>query len=669
MVRPSVSPTLWRHFLRLFIGSITAWITPLSAQSYQWENLAGLGGGPGHEDGPVATAKILYPSSTVADSQGNIFFIESQTRTVRKISTDGIVSTVAGNSQVEIPQDGTGKAASFSQPKALVVDSEDHLFVADGLTIRKVTPAGVVTTLAGKHAATPAHVDGSGASARFISIETMVIDSQNHLYAAGMFDYSIRKITPSGVVTTLAGRHNLYGRADGKGAAARFFNIEALFISPGDDLYVKELGSFRKVSPDGTVTTATVINNPYSYAFLFNMTFDASGNIYFRWGDSTPRIHKYSTSGATTLYAGSYTSGYLDGPADQARFSSISSLFMDKNGRMLVTETASIRSISNEGQVTTILRNVGNLGKIDGTGSQARFTTPSCILCTSEGNLVTNERFNSKLRQTTPAGVVTTLVGGWALGETSSYSYTFANDLKTDGLGHLFVAEAFGNDQVRKIGPDGGTLLTVSATSDGRSFDNPMAVAPDSRGNLFVADSWNHRICKVAPNGTCTTFAGTFDMHGHADGQGASARFGYLEAMVADSHDNLYVADSAGTIRKITPQGRVSTLVGKPYEEGHVDGPRTVARIHTPYDMAVDDSGHLYITDRIMSTVRKVAPDGSVRTIGGTPGTFSNADGPGPFAQFCLPEGVVVDAQGTVYVTDSLNNRIVSGRVIKAPWP
>lgn len=666
MVRPSDRLAPCRHFLRLFIGSIAAWITPLAAQSYQWENLAGLGGGPGHEDGPVATAKIFSPSSTVADSQGNIFFIESFSRTVRKISTSGFVSTLAGNLHLETPQDGAGRSASFHQPKALVIDSEDNLFVADGRTIRKVTPAGVVTTLAGKHAATPAHVDGSGAGARFISAETLVIDSQNQLYAAGKSDYSIRKITPSGVVTTLAGRHDLNGSVDGKGAAARFGDINALAITPTNHLYVRESGSFRKVSPDGAVTTVTVINNPYAYAFLFNMTFDASGNMYFRWGDSTPRIDKHSTSGVSTPYAGGFIYGHLDGPADQARFSSISGLFMDKNGRMLVTELDSIRSISSEGQVTTIVWTVSNSGKTDGTGSQARFTRPSLIFCSPEGNLVTKENSNGKLRQTTPAGVVTTLVGGWALGETFSYSYTFANDLKTDGLGHLFVAEAFGNDQVRKIGPDGSTLLSITQSSDGRSFDNPKAVALDSQGNLFVADSWNNRICKIAPNGTCTAFAGAFKKHDHIDGPGASARFGFLEAMVTDSHDNLYVADSAGTIRKITPQGRVSTLVGKPHEEGHVDGPKAVARIHTPYHMAIDASDHLYIIDRPMSTVRKVAPDGSVRTIGGTPGTFSCADGPGPLAQFCLPEGIAVGANGTVYVTDTVNNRIVSGRVIKA---
>lgn len=668
MVRPSDRLAPCRHFLRLFIGSITAWITPLAAQSYQWENLAGLGGGPGHEDGPVATAKILFPRSTVADSQGNIFFIESYSRTVRKISTSGFVSTLAGNPQLESPQDGAGRSASFHLPKALVVDSEDNLFVADGLTIRKVTPAGVVTTLAGKHAAIPAHVDGSGAGARFISVETLVIDSQNQLYTAGTFDYSIRKITPSGVVTTLAGRHNLGGRVDGKGAAARFFSIKALFITPTDRLYVREFDKFRSVSPDGTVSTATSME-VLMPSYDASMAFDASGKMYYTSGFFSSKIYSFLKSGEVNIaytYAGS-DYGYLDGAAAQARFSYISSLFMDKQGRLLVTEADSIRSISSDGQVTTIMRNTSHSGITDGTGSQARFTRPSRIFCSPEGNLVINEKPTGKLRQTTPAGVVTTLVGGWALGETAYYGYTYANDLKTDGLGHLFVAKSMGYDQeVKKIGPDGSTLFSITQSSDGRSFDNPKAVALDSQGNLFVADSWNHRICKITPDGTCTAFAGAFERHDHIDGQGSSAKFGYLEAMVADSHDNLYVADSAGTIRKITPQCRVSTLVGKPYEEGHVDGPKAVARIHTPYHMAIDASDHLYIIDRPMSTVRKVAPDGSVRTIGGTPGTFSCADGPGPLAQFCLPEGIAVDANGTVYVTDTVNNRIVSGRVIKA---
>jgi len=209
---------------------------------------------------------------------------------------------------------------------------------------------------------------------------------------------------------------------------------------------------------------------------------------------------------------------------------------------------------------------------------------------------------------------------------------------------------------------------SIDAAAGGARFNNPMGVAADSVGNLYVADTQNSTIRKISPSGTVSTLAGTPGGAGFADGVGNAARFNQPYAIAVDFQGNVYVADTYNyVVRKITPAGVVSTLAGRPGMPGSIDGAAGAALFQGLYGIAVDGAGTVYVTDAWNNTVRSISPGGAVSTIAGSVGVAGSADGVGPAARFAFPWGIAVDGSGNVYVADSGNNtirKITSGRAV-----
>jgi sugar lactone lactonase YvrE len=220
--------------------------------------LAGAGGMFGSADGAGDAARFGGPQGLAVDGAGNVFVADRGNHTIRKITGDGVVSTVAGTAGSYGSADGTGSAARFYFPAAVAVDSEGNVFVADGgnHTIRKITGAGVVTTLAGT-AGSSGSADGTGGTARFFGPNGVAVDRTGNLYVADTGNLTIRKITGSGMVTTLAGMAGGFGSADGAGGAARFKFPAGLAVDREGNLYVTETGNYliRRITSDGVVTT------------------------------------------------------------------------------------------------------------------------------------------------------------------------------------------------------------------------------------------------------------------------------------------------------------------------------------------------------------------------------------------------------------------------------
>jgi sugar lactone lactonase YvrE len=212
----------------------------------------------GSLDGAGAAAQFAWPNGVAVDAMGNVYVADTQNETVRKVTPAGGVTTLAGSPGSPGSSDGTGSAARFSGPSALVTDSAGNVYVADtgNDTIRKIAPGGAVTTLAGT-AGTPGFADGSGTAALFDSPVGITIDGAGNLYVADSGNDTIRKITPAGVVTTLAGSHGVSGAADGAGASARFNDPTGLAADASGNIYVVDAGNYtiRKVTPAGVVST------------------------------------------------------------------------------------------------------------------------------------------------------------------------------------------------------------------------------------------------------------------------------------------------------------------------------------------------------------------------------------------------------------------------------
>lgn len=528
--------------------------------------------------------------------------------------------------------DGKGSAAQFNSPTGVAVDGNGNAYVADraNYTIRKVSPDGVVTTFAGTAGVGLSSTDGIGAAAKFYSPDDVALDSSGNVYVGDY--YAIRKVTPDAVVTTLAGADGIPGNVDGTGDAARFGLAGGVAVDSSGNVYVADApnNEIRKVTPDGVVTT----------------------------------------------FAGSSTAGSADGTGAAAQFNTPDGVAVDDADNIYVADRGNntIRKVTPDGQVTTFAGSVGPTGPIpgfvNGNGAAAQFNNPVGIAVGPDGNVYVSDGSNYAIRKITPTADVTTLAGGQsgtADGTGTAARFGFPSRLKAGANGNLYVADNV-NNTIRIVTPD-GVVTTLAGANDGPGavdgsgsaarFNAPQFPALDSNGNVVVGDVLNNTIRRITPTGVVTTVAGSPGLSGSADGTGSAARFNQPRGVAVDASDNIYAVDSGNyTIRKITPDGVVTTLAGSPGLSGSADGMGSAARFNQARGLAIDPAGHLYVGDTNNNTVRKITPDGVVSTFAGAAGQSGSSDGSGTAARFSFPRGVAVDASGNVYVADSGNATI-----------
>jgi streptogramin lyase len=611
--------------------------------------LAGNIDGPGSADGIGLNAQFSDGScegmgaiqkGIASDKDGNIYLADEGNDTIRKLSPSGTVSTVAGKAGYAGSTDGIGSEARFNCPTSVAIDGEGNLFVTDSanFTIRKITPSGQVSTIAGQ-AGEHGLVDGKGAAARFHRTKGIAIGADGTLYVADTFNASIRKISPDGVVTTLAGGLK-GGYADGKGTAASFNNPTDVALDDLDNVYVVDQmnDAIRKISPAGVVTTflasdassITVAGNTFATTLngmLSGVGVDKSGNVYV----STLReIYKVSADGKLSTLAGSKYRGTSDGQGVSASFSNPGHVAVSPSGDVVVADEYSIRSIKSEGIVTTLAGRARQGGSKDGAGVDAQFDQPQGIVADRQGNVYVSDTGNAVIRKITPLGLVTTYAGTLkrhalkdAKGTAAEMNYV--NQLAIDGNANLYFTDAI-NHVVRKIDAH-GDVTTFAGTAglsgnvDGMGsqarFKRPVAITADPKGNLYVYDFDSDAIRKIDSHGTVTTVKGISlkDM-GQDD---ASVQ------LSADGLGNIYVTVSKSiysVIRKVDRHGVVTTLVGVTDTYGIPSDLNGMPRKTLPRAHVSDAVGNVYFFDSLYSTIRKAAPDGSITTIAGTPGTY-----------------------------------------------
>jgi len=319
-----------------------------------------------------------------------------------------------------------------------------------------------------------------------------------------------------------------------------------------------------------------------------------------------------------------------------AQFNHPTGVAVDSSGNVYVADTDNhrIRKITPERVVTT-LAGSGTAGFANATGTQAQFNHPLGVAVDSSGNVYVADTDNDRIRKITPAGVVSTLAGsteGFADGTANTAKFDYPGDVAVDSSGNVYVADTY-NDRIRKITPADriedrvvstlagtGTRDHANGAANTAKFDHPFDVAIDSSGNVYVADTYNHRIRKITPadrieDRVVSTLAGTGDAD-FADATGNAAKFNQPTSVAVDSSGNVYVADRKNNrIRKITPAGMVSTLAGS--TAGFADGTGTAARFNYPTGVAVDSAGNVYVADYASNRIRKITPAGVVSTFAG----------------------------------------------------
>lgn len=655
------------------------------ADSWIFSSVVGNGVALDHTDGSGTNARLFNPTGVAVGATGTIYFADGGDHTIRQVTTGGVVTTIAGASGQAGSVDGSGSNARFIYPYAIAVDGSGTLYVTDigDHTVRKISVNGAVTTLAGS-AGVSGSLDGVGTAARFSFPQGIAVDAAGNVYVSDTNNSTIRKISTIGAVTTFAGVAGQPGIADGAGAAARFNFPFGLATDVAGNVYVADHGNstVRKITSGGAVTTLAGsggvsgsvdgLGGAARFDHPGAVSVDSAGNVYvIDTSNQTVRVIS-SASGAVTTLAGTPGQvGKADGAGAAARFFYAFGITVTGSGTVYVADTGNhaIRTVTAGGNVSTLAGATGLSGIADGVGGEALFNYPDGVAIDASGTLYVADHDNHTVRKVTTAGAVTTLAGaarisGSADGLGGAARFNGPTGVAVDGAGNVYVADA-GNSTIRKV-TAGGSVTTfaglagVAGSADGvggsARFNAPQGIAVDSVGNVYVADTNNSTVRKITAGGVVTTLAGVTGQVGTADGPASSARFNGPYAVAVDSAGNVYVSDFFNsTIRKISVGGTVTTLAGTVGVAGDADGTGAAARFNQAYGLAVDSSGNVFVADTYNRAIRKVTAGGVVTTLNGT------------LAHFYYPQGIAVGANGYIYVADGDNQAIVKGLFVVVP--
>ncbi|TSD66276.1 hypothetical protein FFF34_002410 [Inquilinus sp. KBS0705] len=635
-------------------------------------------GGQGVTDGSGKTAKFGFAMGYAITKGNYIYVADSYYNNIRMISPSGYVSTVAGSGQRGYA-DGTGKKAIFANPSDVVVDAAGNLFVSDqsNFRIRKITRDGVVTTFAGSGKS--ASVDGKVTAASFLSPTNMAIDSKGTLYVADQYNGAkVRKITTAGVVTTLASGFDVirdiatdkagnviiigYTYASVpheyiikisptgvQGYLIAFNGATYLTLDANDNIFVQAYGKLTKISNNATVLTPI----PSPPLLGAGLCIDSNGMIFT--GNGVAQISKISPL------------GYTVSPALPP------GLIIDGTGNISGTPATSRPAAK---YVVTAYNSSGNSSYTLNIAVKGAIQAPA-ISYASTVLTYTVKRAIAPLKPVNSGGAVpmgtygkvTSFAGpsdgshGTNDGKGTDAQFFNPMGLATDYEGNVYVADQE-NNRIRKINTEGvvrtiagnGSYNGADGTGAAASFYHPSALAVDDMGNIFVSDQGANKIRKITPTGVVTTFAGgTYNTA--PTGNGTNVTIIQPNGMAIDWQNNLYFT-SNNRVSKITPNADVTLFAGG-YDWGSADGTGSGAKFLYPFGVAVDSKRNVYVADQHNHLIRKISPTGVVTTLAGS-GTEGFANGTGKAAKFRNPYALTVDGTGNVYVADYDNNQIRS---------
>ena len=616
------------------------------------DTLAGTGeDGDGGDGGLASDAKFGFPRSVAADAAGNIYVADTRNHRIRKIDPSGVISTLAGTG--EDGDDGDGGPASEARlcfPAGVAADTAGNVYVADNWNhrIRKIDPSGVISTLAGTGVRGIGGDGGPASQARLAHPLAVAVDSAGNVYVADSRNHRIRKIDSSGVISTFAGT------------------------------------GVRGIGGDGGLATRARLAQPSGIAS------DAAGNVYIadNWNHRIRMVHPsgvISTLGGT----GARSDDGDGGPASDAGIAYPVAVASDAAGNVYVVahvpETGNnrVRRIDTDGGISAFAGIEGEGYAGDGSpAAQAELAYPMGVGADSAGNIYIADSRNARIRVVRPGFLINVPLG--SSGESVPLVVEDEGALTLGGMPVLSgseVSSANGSLYVLTQESEGGIVATfvpeiqrvslagadVTLT---RNEDGTWRIGEDRVENghrhlhggkeyvLELADG-NWRLAEY----TIETVAGT--THVATDGIPATSANMVIPSDVAvDPAGNVFVVEWRGhRIRKIDASGSIATIAGTGNWGYSGDGgPATEARLNHPFALAADSSGNVYVAEREGHRVRKIDTSGVITTFAGTGQWEDGGDG-GPATEAPLPRplGVAVDSQDNVYVASVNRVRRIDG--------
>ena len=675
----------------------------LAAQALHAQNISTYAGGAAYVNAPATSVSLSSVRALTRASDGKLYLADD-TSVYRFDPVAGTVTLIAGNGTNGYSGDGgSAKRASLYHPSGVAVDAAGNLYIADSNNnrIRKVTPGGIISTVAGNGTIVFSGDGGPATSASLRAPGGVTVDTAGNLYIADSFHHVVRKVTPDGNIATVAGNGTQpagYSGDGGPATSATLNDPSGVAVDAAGTLYIADLNNHRiRAVTSGNIATVagTGINDytgdggPATDATLYfpaGVAVDAAGTLYI--ADSGNSAIRAVTSGNISTVAGQGSSGYSGdgGPATSAKLHSPLGVAVDGAGKLYIADLKNnvIRVVTPDGNIATVAGNgTYSYSGDGGPAKSARLSGPLGIAvdASAGANVYVADANNYVIRAVTSAGIISTVAGNGTPGYTgdgglaTSATLSAPNGVALDAAGNLYIADAGSPGNVVRAVTPAGIISTVAGdgtigySGDGgpatsAKLSAPNGVAVDASGKLYIADSNNHVIRAVTPAGIISTVAGN-GLNGFS-GDGGSAKAASLSVPSGVAVDagtgNLYIADSTNNrIRVVTPAGIISTVAGNGAGGYSGDGgSATGAALATPSGVAIDLAGNLYIADANNSVIRKVTPGGIISTVAGigTQHGYSGDGGLATSARLATPSGAAVNSAGDLFIADEFNNRI-----------
>jgi trimeric autotransporter adhesin len=711
-------------------------------------------GTPGYsgDGGPASSAELNSPSGLAVDGTGNLYIADPANNRIREVAAaTGTISTFAGNGSTGYSGDGgPATGAELDLPVGVAADSAGNLYIADqgNNVIRKVSTNGTITTVAGNHTEGYSGDSGQATNATLYAPSGVAVDSAGNLYIADQGNNRIRMVSTAGTITTVAGNGTAgYGGDNGAATSATLNKPSAVAEDGGNNLYILDTGNnvVRKVTTgtittivgngtpgytgDGGPATSATLNTPHGLGI------DASGNLYIA-DSKNNAMRMVNTAGVVTTVAGDGTAGYSGdgGLPTSATLNNPQAVVVDGQGNLYISDSTNnrIREVTTPGgsvlfptvPVTSTSAAVTIPLQVNAPGT----TITGITVPVSQGGkqeyevTATGCTLNTALDAGAICNVMVTFTPGYpgmrpvplrvaTSAETFSFgmsgigtapqvalspgilgpqvnppietdNYDLPGGAALDSAGNLYTVlteETLDNSIIEyQAGTNVATTVLAANQILGDDFGGPLALAVDGAGNLFIANPALSCIFKVAPgSGRATVVAGipgTCEAGYNGDnGLATNAKLNAPSGIAVDRGGNLYIADRLNyRIRKVSAAGGIITTVagnGTPGYSGD-NLPATSAQLDANA-VAVDGPGNLYISSGDL--IRKVSTaTGIITTVAGNGTTgYSGDNGPATDAELNGTTAVAVDSAGDIYVEDSQNNivRMVNpaGLIVSVP--
>jgi trimeric autotransporter adhesin len=606
--------------------------------------------GFGGDGGPAVSAQLSGPLGVALDANGNLYIADTGNHVIRRVdAANGSISTVAGNRTAGYSGDGAAAtSAALYFPRGIALDAAGNLYIADtyNSVIRRAAIGGTISTVAGSHSYGYGGDGGPAISALLSNPQGVAVDAAGNLYIADTNNHVIRRVAAAGgTISTVAGNHSAGYSGDGGAATSATLKFPcAIALDVAGNLYIADSSNhtMRRVAAAGGTISTVAGNHSAGFSgdggaatsaalyFPQGVAVDASGTLYIADTDNSV-IRRVAAAGATiATVAGNraYAYGGDGGPATSAALSNTHGVALDATGNLYIADTDNFvirRVVAAGGSISTIAgnRTIGYSGN-GGPATSATLAYPNGVAVDAAGNLYIADTNNHVIRRVAAAG-----------GAISTFA---------------------GNHNAGYSG-DGG-----AATSAALNF--PAGLAIDAAGNLYIADTSNHVIRRVAVSGTISTIAGNHSAGYSGNGGAAtSASLNFPFGVALDASGNLYIADTSNhVIRRVAAAGGTISTVAGNHSAGYSGdgGAATSATLYSPQGVAVDASGNLYIADTLNSVIRRVAAaGGTISTVAGNHTAGYGGDGgAASSAVLNFPQGIAVDGAGNLYISDTNNLRV-----------